>query len=220
MLVKLIRANCLNQILNSALYLLVLRFKLLRLISDPSLLHLYKVVKSEGLCILRKVDKDCLGEGLKVVLNSVLHDVVDVDYKLFKLCKTLMDVMEVAINVHGGPCQGNHTWAEFVLKVFEVRNQQALGVGTDLVDNPVVFSQHEMKFGVVHLELVFLQKNDFGAFRDVNTYARQAFGFSDESENLAIKVDIKLVVVWMSDYQSGLKSSLCLLDFMSPLLAP
>ena len=53
-----------------------------------------------------------------------------------------------------------------------MRHEQTLGVGSDLVDNAVILSQDEMKFRVVHLELILLQKNNFSTFRDVNTNSR------------------------------------------------
>ena len=80
-----------------------------------------------------------------------------------------MDVMKVSIDIHGSPCKSNHTRAELVLKILKVRHEQALGVGADLVDNAVILSQDEVKFRVVHLELVLLQKHNFGTLRDVNT---------------------------------------------------
>ena len=85
MLIKLVRADCLNQILNCALNLLVFRLQLLGLISNPSLLHLNEIIKSEGLSILRKVYQDGLGKGLQVVLDSVFHDIIDVNDQLLEL---------------------------------------------------------------------------------------------------------------------------------------
>jgi hypothetical protein len=60
MLVELVRANSLNEILNSAFDLLILRLELLSLLSNPNLLHLHEVIESEGLGILGKVDEDSL----------------------------------------------------------------------------------------------------------------------------------------------------------------
>jgi len=100
MLVKLIGANCLDKILDSTFDLVVLRLEFLGLLSDPLFLHLDEFVESEGLGILREVDKNGLGKTLKIVLNSVLHDIVDVDNELLELGKTLMNMMEIAINVH------------------------------------------------------------------------------------------------------------------------
>jgi hypothetical protein len=77
-----------------------------------------------------------------------------------------------------------------------------------------------LKLIVVHLELVFLEKDDLGALWNVNTNSRKAFSFSDKSKDLRVKVDVKFVVLWMSDYQSGLKSSFGFLNFMGPFLSP
>ena len=90
----------------------------------------------------------------------------------------------------------------------------------DLVHNSIVLSEDELELVVVHLELVFLEKDNLGALWDLNANSGQALGFSDESEDLRIEVDIKLVVLWVTDYKSGLKSSLSLFDLMSPLLSP
>jgi hypothetical protein len=99
-LVELVRANGLNQVFNCAFNFVVLGAELLGLDSDPLLLHLDEFVKSVGLSVLGQVDKDGLGEGLEVVLNSVFHDVIDVDDELFELGQALVDVVKVAVNVH------------------------------------------------------------------------------------------------------------------------
>ena len=181
MLVKLVRADGLDKILNSSFDLVVLRLELLGLFSDPFGLHLNKLVKSEGLGILRKVYENGLGETLEVVLNSVLHDVVDVDDQLLKLGESLMDVGQVSIDVHGSPGESNHTWSQLVLKIFKMRHQKRLGVWSNLVYDSVVLLQDELQLVVVHLELVLLQKNNLSAFWDIDSDSGQALGLSDES---------------------------------------
>lgn len=131
-----------------------------------------------------------------------------------------MNVGQVAVDVHGGPGEGNHTWSQFVLKILKMWNKQTLGVWSDLVDDPVVLSENELKLVVVHLELVLLEKNDLCALWDLNADSGQALGLSDEGENLRVEVDIELVVLWMSDYEGGLKASLGLLYLGSPFLSP
>jgi hypothetical protein len=168
MLVELVRADSLDEILNCAFNLEVLGLELLRLFLDPFLLHLDEVIKSEGLGILRKVDQDSLGERFEVVLNTVLHDVINVDDQLLKLSEALMNVVKVTINVHGSPGKSDHTGSQFVLKIFEMRNKERLGVGSDLVDNSVVFSEDELKLILVGLEFVFLEKDDVGRLWDLN----------------------------------------------------
>jgi len=219
-LVQLVGANGLDQVVDGSFDLVVLALELLGLLSDPDLLHFDEVVEGEGLGVLWQVDEHSLGEGLQVVLNSVLHDVIDVDDQLLELGKSLVDVVQVSINVHGGPGEGDHTWSEFVLQVLKMGNQKTLGVWSDLVHDSVVLSQDELQFVVVVLELVLLEKNDLGTLWDVNSNSGKTLGLSDESKDLRVKVDVQLVVLWMSDYQSGLKSSLSLLNLMSPLLSP
>jgi len=77
-----------------------------------------------------------------------------------------------------------------------------------------------LKFIVVHLELVFLEKNNLGALWNLNSNSGQALSLSDESKNFRVEVDVELVVLWMSNYKSGLETSLSLLDFSSPFLSP
>lgn len=99
-LVELVGANSLDEIINSSFNLVVLASKLLRLNGDPFFLHLYKLVKSVSLSILRQVNQDSLGEGFKVVLDSVFHNIIDVNDELFEFGKTLVHMGQVAINVH------------------------------------------------------------------------------------------------------------------------
>ena len=220
MLVKLVRANGLNEILDSALDLVVLRLELLGLLSDPFRLHLNELIKGESLGILRKVDQNSLRETLEVVLNSVLHDVVDVNDQLLELGETVMHMGQISIDVHGSPGESNHTWSELVLKIFKMRHQKGLGVRSNLVDDSVVLLQDELQLVVVHLELVLLEKDNLGALWNVNSDSGQALGFSDEGQNFGIEVDIQLVVLWVTDYESGLKTSLCFLDLVGPFLSP
>lgn len=108
-------------------------------------------------------------------------------------------MVQVTVNVHAGPGESDHARPEFVLQVFQVGHQQGLGVGADLVHDSVILSQHKLQLIVVHLELVFLEEYDLGAFRDVDSDSAQALGFSDQGEDFAIEVHVKLVVIWMSD---------------------
>jgi hypothetical protein len=221
MLIKLVAADGLDEILNSSFNLKVLGLEFLGLFLDPFLLHLDEVIKSEGSGILRKVDQNSLGEGLEVVLNTVLHDVVNVDDQLLKLSKALMNVVEVTINVHGSPGKSDHTGSQFVLKILEMRNKERLGVRSDLVDNSIVFSEDELKLILVGLEFVFLKKNDLGRLWDLNgTDSGETLSFSNESHNLGIEVDIQLVVLRMSDDQSSLKASFGSVNLSGPFLPP
>jgi hypothetical protein len=139
MLIELIRTDSLNEIFNSSFNFVVLRLEFLGLFGDPFRLHLDELIKSEGLGILWKVDQNCFGKALKVVLNSVLHDIIDVNDELLKLSKTLVNVLEISIDVHGSPGECNHTWSEFILKILKMWNKKRFGVWSDLVNNSVVF---------------------------------------------------------------------------------
>jgi len=85
-----------------------------------------------------------------------------------------------------------------------VRNEQALGVGSDLVDDAIILSQDEVKFAVVHLELVFLKQDNLCAFWNINTDSRKALSLTYQSEDLRVKVDIQLVVVGVSNDKGSL----------------
>jgi hypothetical protein len=221
MLIKLVRADGLDKILNCTFNLEVLGLELLGLFLDPFLLHLDEVIKSEGSGILRKVDQDSLGEGLEVVLNTVLHDVIDVDDQLLKLGKSLMNVVEITIDVHGSPGKSDHTGSQLVLKILEMRNEERLGVGSDLVDDPVVLSQDKLKLILVGLELILLEENDLGRLRDLDgADSREALGFSDQGHDLRVEVDVQLVVLRMSDDEGSLETSLGSVNLGGPFLPP
>ena len=100
MLVKLVGANGLNEIFDGLLDFVVLGLELLTLGCNPFTLHLDEFIKSVGGRLLGQVHENCLGERLEVVLNTVLHDVIDIDDELLKLGKTCMYVGQVAIDVH------------------------------------------------------------------------------------------------------------------------
>jgi hypothetical protein len=169
---------------------------------------------------LWKVDEDGLGQALEVVLNSVLHDVVDVDDQLLELVQSLMNVGQVSINVHRSPSQSDHTWSQLVFQIFQVWDKETLCVWPDLVHDPIILSQDKLKLIVVHLELVFLEEYNLCTLWDFNSNSGQALGLSDEGKDFRVEVDIQLIVLWVTDYESGLKTGLSLLDFSCPFLSP
>jgi hypothetical protein len=220
MLIQLVRANGLDQVLNSTFNFVILAAELLGLNSDPFLLHLDEFVKSVGLGILGQVDEHGLGERLEVVLNTVLHDVVDVDDQLLELGEALVDVGQVAVNVHGSPGKGNHTGSQLVLKILEVGHEERLGVGTDLVDDAVVLAEDELQLVVVVLELLFLEEDDLGGLGNVDSDTGKALCFTDQGEDLRVEVHVQLIVVGVTDNEGGLETGFRLLDLKGPLLAP
>jgi hypothetical protein len=129
-------------------------------------------------------------------------------------------MVEISVNVHGSPGEGNHAWSKFVLKILEMWHKKRFGVWSNLVDDSIVLLQDELKLVVVHFELVFLEKDDLGAFWNVNTNSGKALGFSDKSKDLRVEVNIKFVVLWVSDYQSSLQTGFSFLNFVRPLLSP
>jgi hypothetical protein len=77
-----------------------------------------------------------------------------------------------------------------------------------------------LKLIVVHLERVFLEEYDLCTLWDFNSNSGQALGLSDEGKDFRVEVDIQLIVLWVTDYESGLKTSLSLLDLSCPFLSP
>jgi len=101
-----------------------------------------------------------------------------------------------------------------------VWNQEGLGVWTDLVDDAVILTEDEVQLRVVVLELLLLQENDLGALWDINSNSGQALGLTDEGQDFRVEVDVETVVVWVTNNQGGLETSLCFLDLKGPLLPP
>jgi len=101
-----------------------------------------------------------------------------------------------------------------------VGHKERLGVGSDLVDDAVVLTENKLELVVVVLELLFLKEHNLGRLRDINSNSGEALGFSDESEDLRVEVDVELHVVGVTNDKSGLETGLCLLDLEGPLLPP
>ena len=220
MLVERVRANCVDKVLNGLLDLVVLALELLRFSVDPLGLHLNEGVQSVSLRLSWQVNEDGLGERFEVVLDTVLHDVVDVDNELLELGKTLVHVLKVAIDVHRCPGQDVHAWAKLVLEVLKMRHEQRLGVRADPADDTLIFSKHEGKLVVVHLKLLFLEQDNLGALGDLDADTAKAFGLADKSHDIGIKVHAESVVVRVTDDESGEKTCLGLVDLIDPSLPP
>jgi len=131
-------------------------------------LHLDELIKRESGAVLRKVNKHCLGESLKVVLNAVLHDVVNVDNKLVELVETLVNVVKEAFNVHRGPSERADTGAKTALEIIDVRGKERSGIWSNFVHNTNALTNNVLKLVVVVLELVLLEKHDLGRLRNLN----------------------------------------------------
>jgi hypothetical protein len=184
------------------------------------LLHVDEFIEREGRTVLRQVNKDGLRESLQVVLNTVLHDIVNVDNELIKLAEALMNVVEEALDVHGGPGKTADTGAEAALEIVDVRCKETTGVGTDLVHNTDALAYDVLKLVVVVLELFFLEQDDFSALRDFNSNTGKAFGLTDKGHDFAIKVDVELQVLVVTNEEGSLKTGFSSLNFLLPLFTP
>lgn len=79
-----------------------------------------------------------------------------------------MNMAQIAVDVHGCPGQVAKTRAKSMLQVFLMRRKQHLDIWPDLAVNPVVLGDDVLKFVLIHLELFFLKKDDFGGVGDVS----------------------------------------------------
>ncbi len=113
--VKQVVFDDLNQVINSSFNFDVLRHQELLFRSDVVFLHSDELVQSDWFWVLRKVDQQNLADHLQVVFNSVLDDVVDGDDQLLELVQALMHVLQIRVDVHGGPSEGHHTGPQFEL---------------------------------------------------------------------------------------------------------
>jgi len=106
--VQLVDGYRLDQILHGIFHLQVLALKECGLLSDMLLLHLHKFLDGERLCIWQ-VNKQCLGDDLEVLLNTVLNDVIDIFYRLLQLAKNRVDMGLISINIHTSPGKSDHS---------------------------------------------------------------------------------------------------------------
>ena len=63
-------------------------------------------------------------------------------------------------------------------------HKERFRVGSDLVDDSVILAQDKGQLIIVHLELLFLEEDDFSALRNLNTDAREALRFTDKGHDL------------------------------------
>jgi len=50
------------------------------------------------------MDKDNFGNSFKIIFNSILNDIIDIDNQLFQFLKALMNIVKIAFNIHWSPC--------------------------------------------------------------------------------------------------------------------
>jgi hypothetical protein len=166
--------------------------------------------------VVGEIVKKDLGDLLEVVLDTVLDDVVDRDDELVELVETLVNVLEVGVDVHGGPGKGDHTGSELVLKILKMGLEEVLGDGLDLSKNLLMLIENILELIEVHLKLLFLEKDDSSSLRDLNMLSFEALSFTDELKNGDIEVNVKRSGITFSDDQSSLESSLSSLDLLAP----
>lgn len=100
MLIQLVSADCVEKIINCSFDFNILRRKKISLKFSRLMLKLDELVLTVCPIVLGHLYKDHLADGLEVVLDTVLDDVVDTDDQLLQLAKTVVHVLEVSVNVH------------------------------------------------------------------------------------------------------------------------
>ena len=218
--VELVLTDSLEKIFDSTFDFKVLASKLLGSGLNPVFLHVDELGQGEGRASSGQVNQDSLRKGLKIVLDTVLHDIVDVNDQLVQLGKTLVNMLEETFNIHRGPSKTADTRSETSLEIINVRSEKTASVRTNLVDDSNTFSDDVLELVVVVLELGFLEEHKFGRLRDLNANTSKTFGFTDQSENLSVEVDIELQVLVVSDEKGGLEAGLGTVDFFLPFFSP
>jgi hypothetical protein len=181
-------------------------------------LHFDEFVQGKRLTVRGKVNEFNLGDGLEVVFNTIFDDIVDGNDELLEFAETFVDVLEVSIDVHRSPGEGEETGSKLEFEIFNVRSKDVLGDGLDLADNSFVLTKKVVEFVEVHLELFFLEEDDSGRFRDADLDSFEALGFSDKFEDVVVKVDDELLVLFMTNDQGGLETALGSFDVGGPIV--
>lgn len=185
---------------------------------DVVFLHLDEAVQAHRLVSLGELDERLFAHLFKVVFNSIFNDVIDVDDQLLKLLEAVVDVLQIGIDVHGGPGESDHSGSEFEFEVLDVGVEEELHDGLHFSDDSLVFFEHIEEFIVVGLEFFLLEKDDSSAFGDFDTHSVHGLGLSDQLHDFEVEVDIKLVVFLVSHDEGRLEGGLGLLDFVAPVL--
>eukprot|EP00968_Pinguiococcus_pyrenoidosus_P007308 scaffold486_cov254-Pinguiococcus_pyrenoidosus.AAC.1 len=217
--VQRVRLDDVHEVLHGMLHLDVLALEQQRHVGDVRFLHAHELVDAEGL-VLRQVHQQRLRDGLEVLLDAVLDDVVGVLHQLVQLLQAVVDVGLVRVDVHGRPGQRDHTGPQAILHVVEVGPQHHGRDGNHLRDDAVVLGERPVQVVVVLLELLLLEQRDLGALRYVDSHAVQALGLADELENLLVEVHVQLAVIGVADDERRLQARLGLLDALDPGLVP
>jgi len=113
-------------------------------------------------------------------------------------------VVQEPVDVHRGPSKGANTGAESTFEVIDMRSQEGTSVRADLVNDTDALTHNILELVVVVLELLFLEKDDLGRLRNINSNAGKAFGLADERQDLRVKVDVELEILEVPDEQGGL----------------
>mmetsp|Transcript_2729 Transcript_2729/g.9184 ORF Transcript_2729/g.9184 Transcript_2729/m.9184 type:complete len:228 (+) Transcript_2729:3396-4079(+) len=131
-----------------------------------------------------------------------------------------MYAVQVAIDVHRGPRQRDHPRVQLALKVLEVRFKQRRQHWRDLGHHRPVLVERVAQLVVVALQLVLLQHHRHGRLGHCDADAGQQLGLTDQLQDLAVEVDVQLLVGWVADEQRGGDAGFGRLDRLGPRHVP
>mmetsp|Transcript_2860 Transcript_2860/g.7980 ORF Transcript_2860/g.7980 Transcript_2860/m.7980 type:complete len:422 (+) Transcript_2860:3481-4746(+) len=186
------------------------------------LLHVDELVQRDELLLLGQVHEEHVPHVLEVGVDAVLHQVIHRHHKLLKLVQLLPDLLEVGLDVHGGPRERDHAGPHLELEVLDVRLQEVGHDGLhELRDAPVLLEEVG-QLVVVGLELLLLEQHHLGGLRHLDAaHAVHAPRLADQLQDLGVEVDVEaLAVVRVLDQERRLQPGLHGLDGVDPGLVP
>eukprot|EP00951_Prasinocladus_malaysianus_P027985 scaffold253275_cov43-Prasinocladus_malaysianus.AAC.4 len=132
----------------------------------------------------------------------------------------LVESVQVAVDIHGGPGQNEHAGGDLLLEVFQVGLEEGLDDREDLLHDAVVLLQDVGQLVEVVLELVLLEQHHAGGLGDLHAHTLQVLGLPHELHDLLVKVDQQLARLWVPHDQRGLQPGLAGVDAAHPGLVP
>ena len=216
---ELVRRDLFDQIIDGMLDLGILLLQHRRLDANVLPLHVDKVRHGKG-GIVGQVHQQTLAHHLEILLDAILHHIVDVANELVKSAKATLNVRDEGVNVHRRPRQRDHARPELVFHVGKVRTENDRRCGDHSGGDAIILRQCPLQLTGKCLEALFLVQNNLGILWNVQAHTFQTLGLANELEDVLIEIDVQLIVVGMANHQRRLKASLGLIDGLDPGLVP
>lgn len=117
-------------------------------------------------------------------ITPVLNKLINLVDELLEACQTGVYPVQISINVHGVPRQQRDAWLNLEVQVVQVCSEQWLDHRHDLGHHTIVLLQDKRELAVIQSELLLLEQDHLGAFRDLAIDALKAFSLPDELQDL------------------------------------